>query len=315
MNDDASGPADTAPGSGPPAGFTARPLTMADARSVYELMAADQRVHLGRVDIEEADIVGDWQRPSFDVSAQTVGVWDTDGRFVGYAEAGEPGDAAVHPDHLGRGIGTWLAYRMQELARGLGLAEVGMPVPQGSPGDRLLDALGYRIRWTSWVLQLPEGATIPERPVPPGYAVRAARAGAEYRDVHAVIEDAFLEWSNRRRQSFEDFEASIVHRPGFEPWNLRVVTDPAGAIAAVAVVLVNADGEVPEAYVSRLATRADQRHRGLAQALLVDAFAVAREHGALRSGLSTDSRTGALGLYEKIGMTVVDVWVNRAIAL
>ncbi|MEI2776196.1 MAG: GNAT family N-acetyltransferase [Tetrasphaera sp.] len=71
----------------------------------------------------------------------------------------------------------------------------------------------------------------------------------------------------------------------------------------------------PEAYVSRLATRADQRHRGLAQALLVDAFAVAREHGAVVCGLSTDSRTGALGLYEKVGMRVVDTWVNRAITL
>ena len=37
-----------------------------------------------------------------------------------------------------------------------------MPVPQGSPGDRLLKPLGFHVRWTSWVLTLPEGATIPE---------------------------------------------------------------------------------------------------------------------------------------------------------
>ena len=49
-----------------------------------------------------------------------------------------------------------------------------------------------------------------------------------------------------------------------------------------------------EAYVSRLAVRQDQRHRGLAQALLVDAFARGRAHGAQSSSLSTDSRTGAL---------------------
>ena len=52
--------------------------------------------------------------------------------------------------------------------------------------------------------------------------------------------------------------------------------------------------------------------RGLAQALLVDAFALGREHGAKRSALSTDSRTGALTLYQKVGMEVGDVWVNRA---
>ena len=65
----------------------------------------------------------------------------------------------------------------------------------------------------------------------------------------------------------------------------------------------------------RLAVRRDQRHRGLAQTLLVDAFRVGREHGATRSCLSTDSRTGALDLYLKVGMDVTDVWVNRAIGL
>jgi ribosomal protein S18 acetylase RimI-like enzyme len=68
-----------------------------------------------------------------------------------------------------------------------------------------------------------------------------------------------------------------------------------------------------EAYVQSLAVRRDRRNRGLAQALLVDAFAQGRAHGSTRSGLSTDSRTGALGLYQKVGMEVGDVWVNRAI--
>ena len=49
--------------------------------------------------------------------------------------------------------------------------------------------------------------------------------------------------------------------------------------------------------------------------VLVDAFRESRAHGAMTCGLSTDSRTGALGLYEKVGMTVTDVWVNRGISL
>jgi hypothetical protein len=48
---------------------------------------------------------------------------------------------------------------------------------------------------------------------------------------------------------------------------------------------------------------------------MVDAFTVGREHGAQSSCLSTDSRTGALGLYEKVGMRVTSVWVNRALDL
>jgi len=46
---------------------------------------------------------------------------------------------------------------------------------------------------------------------------------------------------------------------------------------------------------------------------VVDAFTEAKEHGATRLELSTDSRTGALSLYEKVGMRVTSTWVNRAI--
>jgi ribosomal protein S18 acetylase RimI-like enzyme len=90
-----------------------------------------------------------------------------------------------------------------------------------------------------------------------------------------------------------------------------VVTDPAGDVVAMALVQMN----LPCAYIARLATRRDQRGRGLAQALLADAFAVAADHGAVRCELSTDSRTGALGLYEKVGMHVTSTWLNRAIDL
>ncbi len=48
----------------------------------------------------------------------------------------------------------------------------------------------------------------------------------------------------------------------------------------------------------------DQRGRGRSRALLADSFEVARARGARRSELSTDSRTGALGLYQRVGMEV-----------
>ena len=294
-----------------PAGLTARPLTMADARAVYEVMAAEEQADLGSVEIEEADIVSDWQRPSFDVSAGTVGVFDDD-RLVAYAEVsdGWRGDAAVHPDHRGLGIGSALAAWTNDTARRQGSDIVGMPVPQGSPGDRLLESLGWFVRWTSWVLQLPEGQEIAAQPLPGGYSIRTADEG-HHRVVHDVIEDAFLEWSERDRQSHEDFLATTVRRPGFEPWQLRMVLDPEGApVGACLVQLAEST-----AFVSRLAVRRDQRGRGLARALLADAFANAREHGAARSELSTDSRTGALGLYERVGMVVTSTWVHRATKL
>jgi len=294
-----------------------RPLTPGDARAVFELMAAEQLHELGMVEIEEADIVGDWGRPSFDVASSTLGVLDGD-RLVAYAElcGGDRGDAAVHPAYRGRGLGTRLARWMQETARARGAPVIGMPVPQDSAGDRLLEALGYRVRWTSWVLKLPAGASVVARELPEGFTVREARED-EYSLVHEVVEDAFLEWSARDREPYADFIASVAGRPGYEPWNVRVVVDPAGDVVGVAHVMIfdAEDGRDPEGYVSRLAVRRDLRGRGLAQALMVDAFEAARERGAKVSGLSTDSRTGALGLYEKVGMEVTSIWVNRAVDL
>jgi GNAT superfamily N-acetyltransferase len=292
-----------------PAGLTTRPLQLTDAAAVTAVMAAQELHDVGEVVIEEADIVADWQRPGYDVGASAVGIFDGE-RLVAYAEAGtgDRGDAAVHPDYRNRGLGTRLALWMQDKAREKGSSVIGMPVPQGSPGDRLLESLGYRVRWTSWVLQLPEDATVPERPLPEGYAVRAATE-ADHEAVWTVQEDAFLEWSVRERDTFEEWRASTVLRPGFEPWHLRVVTDPAGEVVAMALLQMTPDC----GFIARLATRKDQRGRGLAQALLVDAFAQATAHGAKRSELSTDSRTGALSLYEKVGMRVSSIWVNRGI--
>ena len=233
-----------------PAGLTTRPLQRDDAGLVFALMAAQEQEDLGSVEIEEADLVSDWARPSHDLAARSVAVLDGD-LLVGYAELTgvDRADAAVLPSHRGRGIGTWLAWWLRDLGRRLGSPVVGMPVPEGSPGDRLLAALGWEVRWTSWVLQLPPGTEVPARDLPAGYAVRTA-ADADLRATHDVLEDAFLEWSVRDREPFEDFRASLVERPGFEPWNLRVVTDDGGAVVGVALVHLSAGGSSPTSRAS-----------------------------------------------------------------
>ena len=174
-----------------------------------------------------------------------------------------------------------------------------MPVPEGSAGRPAAGGPGLR----GALDELDPRSCRRAREIAGARAARGVRhpqaAEADLRAAHDVLEDAFLEWSVRERETFEDFppprrsprlravEPARRRRP--HRGGRRRRRDPPPP-------------RTPVAYVARLAVRRDQRGRGLAQALLVDSFALAREHGATVSELSTDSRTGALGLYEKVGM-------------
>jgi GNAT superfamily N-acetyltransferase len=294
-----------------PDGLTSRPLTLEDAAGVHAAIAAEELVDLGAAEMTLEDVVSDWQRPSYDVASSTIGVFDG-GRLVGYADysGGDVAYTAVLPHHQGRGIGTALAGWLQARARTAGSTRIGTQVPQGSAADRLMADLGYGLSWTAWDLELPEGATLAAEPVPEGYVLRDATE-SDREAAWTLVEDAFLEWSERERMSLADFAARVWDRPGSAPWNLRLLSNPAGElVGAVHVFLAGDSG-----YVARIAVRPDHRGRGLAPPMLVDAFDHARAHGAVRCYLSTDTRAGARGLYERVGMVVASTWVNRSIDL
>jgi len=286
-------------------GFVARPLVPADAQAVYELVRDAETHDVGEAAIELEDIQGDWARGSFDLATQSIGVWDGD-RLAASGEVfkGRRADASVHPDYRGRGVGTWVADWLEDCARACGSRLVGQTVPADSEAERFFRARGYREGWTSWVLQLPAEGTIEPQPLPPGYSLREFAGGDDGRTAFQLIEDAFNEWPDRDPSSYDDWAPRGPLRPGFEPWQIRFVTDADGTEVGVCyTILAGTTG-----YVDAIAVRADQRGSGLARALLADAFARARDHGATVSELSTDSRTGALGVYEHVGMHVTQAW-------
>jgi len=284
---------------------------MDDALPVAELRRTGEVNDLGEAFIDDEDVLGDWQRPGFDLASQSIGVLDGQ-TLGGCAEVFRSRDAyaTVHPDYRGRGIGAALCGWTQDRARAGGGTLVGQTVPSGGDAVHLLERLGYHECWTSWMLELPAGSVIEPRPLEPGYAIREIRAGDE-RAAYRPIEDAFSERPDRQPTTFDDWAAATVLRSGFEPWQLRLVCDPAGTPVGVSFLIVSGEG----GFIDKLAVRADQRGLGLARAMLADSFEVSRSRGARRSELSTDSRTGALGLYQHVGIQVTMTWRHLAIAL
>lgn len=297
-----------------PDGLTTRPLTASDAGAVTELMAACERHDMGEVLIELEDIVADWQRPSVNLATDTLGVF-ADGRLVAYADVyhARRAEVFVRPDFRGRGIGNALMRWTWSTALGQGGRLVGQTVPDSlSDAVALFQAAGYRPLWTSWILELPEGAQIAAAALPDGVQIRAFEPGRDEHAAYQVIEDAFNEWPDRDASSYADWAAGVVQRPGFEPWHLLVAVEDVGGIEEQVVGACFVIPSADTGWVQQLAVRRDRRGRGLARALLLRAFAEARARGAIRFELNTDSRTGALGLYERVGMRVKQSFVHYA---
>ena len=294
-----------------PDGLTARPPVADDAPGVYELYATCEALVQDVVDIQLEDIVADWRRPSFDLHADAILVLGG-GRIVAEAEVfkGRRAEVAVHPDVRGRGVGTALLEWTRRRALQVGSPIVGQTTPDADEAARdLLRAKGYDPMWSSWVLS----TAIDEPPDPPhlpdGYEFRPFSLGRDDREVYEVVERAFGEWPDREPYAYEDWRALTVETASFDP-TLQLVIAHAGEIVGTANT--TDPGPPSEGWVHQLAVAREHRGLGLGRALLQGAFAIFHARGKTSVGLSTDSRTGALGLYQRVGMRVVRSYTHHA---
>jgi mycothiol synthase len=292
-----------------PIGFTARPATMDDVEAVTELIAANEHHHTGTVNVDPDDVRADYGRTSVDLRRDSVLVFE-DGRLVaeGLVFNGRYAHCTVHPHLEGRGLGTALLRWSQGVARTQGGSVVGGTVPdENAPARALFLANGYKPVWDSWILEIAHEEEPAEPHLPPGYEIRPFAKG-EAEAVHRVIEDAFSEWKSRPPTPFDDWRSWALDRPGFEPWMLPVAVSD-GEIVGAAYLIHYPDDL---GWVQQIAVRSDRRGRGLGRALLQHAFRAFHRRGERRTGLSTDSRTGALTLYEHVGMSVTHSYTHYA---
>jgi len=151
--------------------------------------------------------------------------------------------------------------------------------------------------------------------------VRRTGAGmpdeTDLREVHEVLEGAFVDHFNSSEETFEEFLFRLREDPGhrWDHWWLAELTDdgetqPVGAlVGTVSESTSGPDGS----YVSYLGVLEAARGRGVAKGLLRTIIADAAARGRDRVGLEVDadSPTGAAGLYTSMGWTtkyVTESW-------
>jgi mycothiol synthase len=286
-----------------PEGYAARQLTPGDAQAVTDLIAATELDVDGMAEIDVSDIRGDWDRPSFDLETMAVGV-EHRGSLVAAGEVfmGRA-DVDVHPTHRGRGIGTAMMGWTHDVTRREGRDEVGQTVSDvHATAIALFRANGYAPKHTSWVLRIDVDDDLPESSLPDGLAIRDWIPGSDDRALFELIDTAFNEWDDREGHAFQDWHAATLAHVAVSPATTPLVVD-GGRIVGAAVGMDYGDA-AEEGWVQQLAVDAGYRGRGLGRALLTESFRRFRATGRDRVGLSTDSRTGALSLYEHVGMRV-----------
>ena len=285
-----------------PDGLVARPATSADAGGIYELIAACELADDGVAEVDEHDITVGFGRYGFDPALDSLVVFERD-ELVACAEIYRGrAEGDVRPSHEDRGIGAALLRWIERRATELASAEVGQTKTDANAAAReLFLANGYEPSWTSWVIRIALEEPPPPTEVPPGVAIRAYRA-SDAREVHRVMDAAFSEWEGRDPEPFEIWAPQVLAHPAFRPDLSPLALD---GDEIVGVVISCDYPELGEGWIQQLATRASHRRRGIAQAMLLTTFGWFYEAGRRVAGVSTDSRTGALGLYEKVGMRVV----------
>jgi mycothiol synthase len=284
-----------------PEGAAARPPTLDDLEAVTEIIAESERDTTGVADATTEDIRSDWQRPSFDLGLDAV-VVERDGRLLAYAEVFQ-GRAwvHVHPNARARGIGAALLRWTEKRATALESDKLGQTVSDDNRAAvALLSANGYGVRWYTWVFEkgFDEEPLAPH--LPEGFTIRTFEPGIDDRATYELIDTAFSDWTDRDPgYAFEDWAASYLHHDDFDP-TLTFLLEDDGRLVGVCLCLIYGG----EGWVQQIAVERSYRGRGLGGALLQASFREFYLRGLRTAGLSTESRTGARGVYEHVGMRV-----------
>jgi mycothiol synthase len=281
-----------------------RPARPEDAEAVRALVAALCDRLGARFEFGVDDLRDEWGRADLD---RDTWVWERDGRVVAFGIVRSRGEELsvngfVHPDFLGRGLGTAIIRATEARALERSSKKLGNGILAADrAAAALLEANGYRdvrhyFQMTIELEEPPPAPRWPEGLEPRPFEREHAHA------FWAADDEAFQEERGYESEPFEEFVARRLESPRFEPGLWTAVWDD----DEIAAVLIADWKRFGVGWIASLGVRKPWRRRGLGLALLLRSFGQFHECGERRVSLNVDTEnpTGATRLYERAGMRV-----------
>ncbi|HEY3214318.1 MAG TPA: GNAT family N-acetyltransferase [Actinomycetota bacterium] len=300
-----------------PHGFEIRSPAFEEVEDVTEMLVATDLADTGTSE-SDADLIRDqWSSPGFQQAEDAWVVTDPNRAIVAYGSVTPDGEGKmkswgiVRHDHRGRGLGAALLDRMEarasERLRGIPASVLHTAVNGADASAAALvrsRGFGYVRTFRHLQIDLADPSLDPGES-PEGIAIGGIEPERDLRWIHAIFVEAFSEEWGYRPITFEEWVGNEVEVPSFDPrlWLLASAGDE--AVGALTGVVWGDRG-----WVGELGVLAPWRGRGIASALLRRAFASFASRGLPRVMLNVDSEnsTGAVRLYEGVGMRTVRAW-------
>jgi mycothiol synthase len=233
-----------------------------------------------------------------------------DGRIAGYGDIW-PQDADLALDVAAPGKWDVFLDWAESEARSRRIPRIRTTPPAGHELAGACEARGYRLWRSSLTMEIELDAAAEPAPVD-GFELSAYR-DADQEQLIAALNESFARdpfWHTISESNFREF---YLRARGFDPslWTLAWAGDE---LAGFSLAYYRHGADDTLGWVGTLGVRESWRRRGLGETLLRTAFARLYDRGLRRVGLGVDSEnvTGAVGLYERAGMSNVartDNWV------
>jgi mycothiol synthase len=301
-----------------PSGYSARPANKSDFEQIYKLIHDYDVSVAGYSDFAMDDLRELFHEEHFEPELDTRLVVDDRDGAVAYTMlwGREPQQryaafAIVHPDHLGRGLGrhllSFLEARMPDhVADDTGAVLWNWVDLEDEAAQRMVEAAGFTEVRRHYTMLVDVAGFEPATDDPEGISIRTCtEKDAEV--VHRLINETFAEHWGFTPTSYEAWRKQSYERADthLDMWFLALEDDePAGFLVGRPLVDMG--------WVADLGVRKRWRKRGIAAALLRRSFADFKRRGFHKVGLGVDAsnETGAVRLYEQVGMKASRVYLT-----